>query len=165
MTLSGLINKLSSLDTELLVFVKVAFEENAAEVMHLQRQQLLSGERSDGTYIRPSYSEDLRVNGGYFKSPEAARNYADWKAKLHHTADHDKPYDTPDLYINGRFHSELGIGISDEAMIIQGMTPYAEQIVAKYGIETFGLTDESMNTLMPTIKKRVIEQLKDYLNG
>lgn len=168
MTLSTLVNNLSSLDEKLLSFVKVAFEENSWEVMNLQRMQLFEGKRSDGSYIKPSYSEDLQSNGGYFKTPEAAQKYAFWKATkvpIPVTTTTDQPFDTPNLYINGRFHDELGAEISDTQMEIKGMTAYAEMIVAKYGIETFGLTDESMSTLMPTIKKRVIEQLKDYLNG
>lgn len=134
-------------------------------VLALQRQQLLSGERSDGTYIRPTYQDDLKANGGYFTTPQAADNYARWKAKLTHTATEYKPYDVPDLYINGKFHKELGVELTDLQMKICGTTPYADDIVDKYGLETFGLTDESMETLMPTIKQRVVEQLRDYING
>lgn len=166
MTLNELRNRLSSLQDELVSFVRIAFEENEDKVMELQRIQLFAGKRADGQDIRPYYSEDLKENGGFFRSVQSAMSYARFKAeKIDYPVSVPRQFDAPNLYINGRFHSELGVEIDDSTMLIRGLSAYADKIVEKYGYDTFGLSEESMGKIMPIIKERINEQLKAYING
>lgn len=108
------------------------------DIMELQRIQLFQGLTSGGEDIRPYYSEDLKPSG-YFYTVQAAENYAAWKGELDYPYSVDRNPDAPNLYINGRFHSELGVQFDTETVAVVPETGYAQNIVAKYGIETFGL--------------------------
>lgn len=166
MSLDELSMRLSSLVDELPSFVRASLENKEDEIMELQKHQLFAGKRADGNDIRPYYSEDLKSNGGFFKSANSAMAYARMKAtKIDYPIKEPRQFDAPNLFINGKFHSELGVEFDESEMIIWGMTPYAESIVEKYGIETFGLTDANMDTLMPSIKENIVQQIRDRLNG
>ena len=119
-------------------------EYHADDIMELQREQLMEGKASSGDDIRPYYSEDLKP-GGHFYSVESAKRYADWKLDI--TPSRSRNPDAPNLYINGKFHDELGVDFGADEMVIRGMTGYADGIVAKYGLSTFGLTAENWNTI------------------
>lgn len=166
MSLEELGNRLIALKDVLGGFVRTSLEENYDGIMDLQRHQLFAGKRADGSDIRPYYSEDLKENGGYFKSAQSALAYARMKAtSISYPISEPRQFDAPNLYITGKFHDELGIEFDDREMVIWGATPYADKIVEKYGIETFGLSDDNWDKLMPNIKERVVEQLRQYING
>ena len=122
--------------------IRDAIEPYEDTILRLQQEQLLSGKRSDGEDIRPYYSEDLKP-GGYFKTRDSAARYAAWKTTLSYPYEANRNADAPNLYINGKFHSELGVVFGSDAVTIAGTTPYAAGIVAKYGIDTFGLSEQS----------------------
>lgn len=109
------------------------------DIMELQRQQLFAGLASNGQDIRPYYSEDLKPSG-FFHSVESAGRYAAWKKDgISYPYSANRNPDAPNLYINGRFHSELGVEFGGDSVAVVGQTGYAKGIVAKYGIGTFGL--------------------------
>ena len=71
---------------------------------------------------------------------ESAGRYAAWKQDgINYPYSVDRNPDAPNLYINGRFHDELGVQFNPATVGIVGTTPYSKGIVAKYGINTFGL--------------------------
>lgn len=146
-------------------YVRNAIVQHEADIMELQLQQLFSGLAANGKDIRPYYSEDLKPSG-YFYTVESAGRYAAWKKDgitYPYTANRNP--DAPNLYINGRFHSELGVEFGTETVGVIPTTPYAAGIVAKYGINTFGLMMENWmvvfvergayNELMEEIKARL----------
>ena len=109
------------------------------DIMELQLQQLFSGKASNGQDIRPYYSEDLKPSG-YFHSVESAGRYSAWKKNgISYPYQANRNPDAPNLYINGRFHSELGVQFGTDNVAVVPLTPYAANIVAKYGLNTFGL--------------------------
>ena len=109
------------------------------DILQLQKVQLFEGKSSSGEDIRPYYSEDLRP-GGHFYSVESAGRYAAWKLDgIDYPYSANRNPDAPNLYINGKFHSELGVQFNPDTVEVIGITAYAKQIVAKYGIQTFGL--------------------------
>lgn len=109
------------------------------DILDLQREQLFEGKRSDGQDMRPYYSEDLKP-GGYFYSVESAGRYAAWKQTgINYPYNANRNPDAPNLYINGRFHDELGVSFGADSVTVLGTTGYANQIIAKYGLEAFGL--------------------------
>ena len=135
------------------------------DILDLQREQLFEGKASNGDDIHPYYSEDLKPSG-YFYSVESAGRYAAWKKSgINYPYSVDRNPDSPNLYINGRFHDELGVQFGVDAVGIVGTTGYAKNIIAKYGINTFGLMMEkwmvifvergAYNELMNEIKQRL----------
>ena len=109
------------------------------DILDLQKQQLFAGLTSSGQDIRPYYSEDLKPQG-YFHTVESAKRYSAWKLTgINYPYSVDRNPDAPNLYINGRFHDELGVQFDAQTVGIVGTTGYAKGIVAKYGIQTFGL--------------------------
>lgn len=170
MTRLGVLHdRLSQLSGELIGFMRESMMNEETNIMDLQRTQLLAGKRADGEDIKPLYTEDLRVNGGFFRSIEEARLYAQWKEGMTYPKSVARNPLAPNLYIagvpnEGRFHSELGIEFRDEEMEIIGTTSYAKGIMSKYP-DTFGLTDESLLALKDDVSQNIIQQIKTYLNG
>lgn len=122
------------------VLVRDVLVNHGDDILDLQRIQLFEGKASNGQDIRPYYSEDLKPNG-FFHSVQSAGRYAAWKLdgiNYPYTA-RDRNPDAPNLFINGRFHDELGVEFLSDSVGIIPTTPYATGIVAKYGINTFGL--------------------------
>lgn len=122
--------------------IKDVVETHEEDILDLQRLQLLQGKASSGEDIRPYYSEDLKPSG-FFNSVDAAKRYSAWKGTISYPRMADRNADAPNLYINGRFHSELGVTFGSDSVVVDGKTSYANGIIDKYGIGTFGLTKEN----------------------
>lgn len=119
--------------------VRVVISAHPDDILELQKFQLFQGLAADGQDIRPYYSEDLKPTG-YFHSVDSAGRYAAWKKDgIHYPYTANRNPDAPNLYINGRFHSELGVQFNADSVGVIPLTPYAAGIMAKYGIDTFGL--------------------------
>lgn len=116
------------------------------DILQAQRIQLLKGKDSGGEDIRPFYSEDIKPEG-YFHSVESAGRYSAWKQDLSYPYTVDRNPDAPNLYINGRFHRELGAEFGTDELGIVGLTGKAQAIIAKYGKDTFGLNSESWESI------------------
>ena len=133
------------------------------DILELQRQQLFAGKASNGQDIRPYYSEDLKPSG-YFHSIESAGRYAAWKQNgIHYPYSAQRNPDAPNLYINGRFHDELGVQFGGQTVGIVPATPYAAGIVAKYGINTFGLM--MANWMVLFIERNAYNELMQQLKS
>ncbi len=123
--------------------VRNALVNRGDEIMRQQRIQLLEGKSSTGLDLRPFYSEDLRSRGGWFLSGESAARYAAWKKDgIDYPYSVERNPDAPNLYINGKFHSELGVEFRPDSVAVIPLTTYALGIVAKYGLQNFGLMSE-----------------------
>lgn len=119
--------------------VRNVIVQHPDDIIEQQRIQLFEGKNANGEDIRPYYSEDLKPNG-FFHSVDSAGRYADWKQSgINYPYTAKRNPDAPNLYINGRFHDELGVQFLTDSVGIVPTTPYASGIVAKYGINTFGL--------------------------
>lgn len=126
--------------------VRDVLVQHESDILDLQKQQLFAGKAGNGEDIRPYYSEDLKP-GGYFHSVESAGRYAAWKGQLSYPYTANRNPDAPNLYVNGKFHSELGVEFGTDTLTIDGRTPYAQGIVSKYGLQTFGLMAENWSVL------------------
>lgn len=165
MTLKSLtdnVHKLAQLD----ILLGEVLKSHEQDIMEYQRIQLLEGKDSNGDDLRPSYSEDLKPQG-YFHTRESAGRYAAWKQDISYPYNVHRNPDTPNLYVNGRFHSELGAKMGDTEMSIIGTTSYANNIMAKYGRNSFGLSMAKWNELFRErgIKDEVIKKVKDTIYG
>lgn len=136
------------------ILIGSVVQNHRVDIMELQKEQLLNGKSSSGEDIRPFYSEDVKPHG-YFNSIESAKNYAAWKSTLSYPSFSGRRNpDAPNLYINGKFHEELGVRFSALSMAVVPETAYAATIVSKYGISTFGL--------MPSMWARIFEEYGAY---
>lgn len=126
------------------------------DILEAQRIQLLAGKDSGGEDIHPFYSEDL----GYFYSVESAKRYAAWKQDLTYPYTVTRNPDAPNLYITGKFHEELGVEFGVDTLGIIGETDYAARIIAKYGVDVFGLSNESWNEIW---ESGSYEELLNYM--
>ncbi len=133
-------------------------------IINAQYLQLFQGKDNEGNDLRPYYSEDLKPTG-YFNSRESAMRYAMWKRWLDYPVQAQRNTDAPNLYINGRFHSELQVGFFETAVGVIPQTMYASQIVSKYGIEKFGLSRDNWNMILNNNRKKIIERMKEILYG
>lgn len=116
------------------------------DILELQKYQLLQGKASSGQDLRPYYSEDLKPRG-WFRSAETAGRYAAWKQDLDYPYEVSRNPDAPNLYVNGKFHNDLGVELGMDRIEVIGRTSYAKEIMAKYDTRNFGLMKEKWNSL------------------
>lgn len=135
-------------------------------ILALQSEQLLEGKRPDGSDIRPYYSEDPYFNepGRFYHNPDA---YKAWKSTLPggQWNNPKRKEDAPNLYINGRFHSELGCYFEADGILVAGATAYAAGIVGKYGADTFGLSMARWDGLMREVLPEIQRKIKQIILG
>ena len=146
---------------------RLAVLGNAEDILDLQREQMAEGKSVDGSDLRPYYSEDLRAGGGWFLSGESAANYAAWKQSLGnpYEAGNRNP-DAPNLYINGKFYSEIGVQFGAESAVIVPLTPFASQVMAKYGRQiNLGMTGWMEIMRNRGGYERVMNEIKRILYG
>ena len=123
--------------------IKDVVETHEEDILDLQRLQLLQGKASSGEDIRPYYSEDLKPSG-FFNSVDAAKRYSAWKGTISYPRMADRNADAPNLYINGRFHSELGVTFGSDSVVVDGKTEQRSivRIASKNQITTLRITME-----------------------
>lgn len=131
------------------------------DILELQKMQLFQGLAANGQEIRPYYSEDLKP-GGYFHTAESAKRYSAWKESgINYPYSVQRNPDAPNLYINGRFHDELGVQFDAQTVGIVGTTGYSKKIIEKYGIQTFGLM--MANWMVVFVERGAYNELMDEL--
>lgn len=144
-------------------YIREVVSRHGEDIMDYQYQQLFSGITSSGEDIRPYYSEDIKPRG-YFYSTESAGRYAAWKKDgISYPYVANRNPDAPNLYINGRFHSELDVDFGPETVSVVGTTGYAKGIIDKYGTSTFGLTPEHWTAVFT--ERGAFEELFDIVRN
>ena len=145
------------------IFLQVVLNDRREEIIASQREQLLEGKDSDGNDMRPYYSEDLKPNG-WFHSKESAMRYALWKKTgISYPVDVQRNTDAPNLYINGMFHNDLEARAGSTSVGVYPKTSYAAGIMAKYGMNKFGLTSERWRKVLDDCKDRILQLMKQEL--
>jgi hypothetical protein len=166
MTIEGLLDNARQLQSDLTQgsIIRDVLEPHGAEIVDQQRTQLLMGKGSDGQDIHPFYSEDLKPQG-YFKSSATAANYRGWKQELSYPKNVQRNPDAPNLYITGVFHNDLNVSFGADALSIVPDTAYAANIMAKYGLNIFGLSWESWGVIWNErgAKDELITKVKSVL--
>lgn len=109
--------------------------ENSDSVLDLIRGQLLEGKDGNGDYLYPTYSTDP-----YFKSTEAATNYAKWKKDLFPG---NRPEDVPNLIIRGDFHQAIVLSVSGDQVNYSNTVKFSQSVLEKFGDQILGLMPES----------------------
>lgn len=130
-----------------------AIDQTSEEIIALNQQQLYSGRLSDGSFVSPTYQEDP-----YFKTPEAAQRYSDWKDTI--TPNDERPPGVPNLFINGQFYSTWRVRASGSKILFESSDPNAPDIEERFGARIYGLDDDSMDqyrseTFFPVLRERI----------
>lgn len=165
MTLESLIRNAEMLESAMDrgIFLQVALVDEQEKIMDLQREQLLEGKDNDGNDLRPFYSEDLQPEG-WFKSKDSALRYAMWKQTgISYPVQVQRNPDAPNLYITGKFHGEIGVKQTSTTIGVYPLTPYASNIVSKYGMDRFGLSALRWRSVLDGCKDRIIKMMKQEL--
>lgn len=165
MTLDRLLHNAITLDAALSGgdLLRRVLEPREDLIMSYQRQQLFEGKGSDGQDLRPYYTEDL-APGGYFKTKAQAEAYKVRKLNMRYPYQaHDRNPEAPNLFINGKFHSEIGLYLTSSVIAIGPDTPYASEIVQKYGLERFGLTQEHWEAVMGEALPDIMQSVKETI--
>ena len=146
--------------------VRGILRQHEQDIMEQQHIQLLEGKGSDGNDLRPYYTEDLQPHG-YFKSQQSASAYMAWKESLNYPYSVERNSDAPNLYINGRFYSEMEVKFEADSMMIAPSTGYAAQIMAKYGLHRFGLSALKWQVMMQEkgVQSEIENEIKRILYG
>jgi len=147
--------------------VRGVLRNHEQEIMEQQHIQLLEGKGSDDQDLRPYYTEDLQPQG-YFKTQQSASNYMAWKETLNYPYHVERGNsNAPNLYINGRFYDEMEVRFEADYMMITPSTPYAAQIMAKYGMKRFGLSALKWQVMMNEkgVRDEIQQRMKDILYG
>lgn len=130
--------------------VRDAIVNHGEDILDLQRQQLFEGKASSGEDLRPYYSEDIKPRG-WFHSVESAGRYAAWKESgVSYPYSAQRNPDAPNLYVDGKFHSEIGVQFGADAVGVVPETNYAKTIMTKYGLRSFGLMGQKWTELFET---------------
>lgn len=166
--LSGLVRVFDDFNRDKGKYLADILSGREDELLGRQRDQLASGQDSNGNDMLPLYTED-----SYFHSISAAQRYRDWKQRIYQPPLYDKQFarkpDAPNLYVDadninsgGRFYRELAVVIDGEVIEFNGATPYAENIIGKYGLDKFGLNETFWRMVM---ENGVIDELLTKLIG
>jgi hypothetical protein len=149
MTIRGLYNKISAIDTD-----KIAAESMAHvtdEIVTYTIEQLLEGKKRTGQDITPSY-----LNDPYFKSTESAQRYSNWKDAISPRT--SRKSGTPNLFINGYYHNTIEAVVRGDKLVIHSSFDGADDIERKYGGEIYGLNKTSRAEFIPLILRPVFMQ-------
>lgn len=130
-------------------------DNNREAIADINREQLHQGLNRFGRPLSPKYSEDP-----YFTTAAAAKAYADWKHRLFP----DTPYDTPNLIINGYFHSSISMRVVGDSARFEASASFAKSIEGKYNNSALGLNEggktEAFNTIIrPPLVRRLADKL------
>lgn len=130
-------------------------EKHAKEFTGANARQMWNGKNPDGSDITPSYSNDP-----YFKTKEAARNYAKWKARREYMNRSDlgqssRNEDTPNLFINGFFYSTLELNAKTPAIVVKD--PFGSKVAGSHqkalGVSQENLSDIAKRVYLPDFFK------------
>ena len=166
MTIDGLLRNVKALDSGLRdgALIREVLMRHGDDIVEQQRIQLMEGKRSDGTDIRPYYSEDIKPRG-YFTTREAAGRYAAWKQTLSYPYSVQRNSDAPNLYVTGVFHEDLGVDFGSDSVAIVPDTAYAANIMGKYGRGMFGLSWPKWGIIFDEkgAAEELMEKIKDTI--
>ena len=112
--------------------------DNSGVVLNAITEQLYSGLDGDGKHLSPSYDDDP-----FFDEPgtwhNRAKDYKAWKYTITPPAVGQmiglppRPDNVPNLYIDGKFYSEISIAKSSDGLFLDPGVGNGPAIVAKYG--------------------------------
>ncbi len=133
------------------------------DILTLQKDQLFAGLSGSGDLLSPKYSDDP-----FFKTKESALRYAARKDKIKKNilgVFGDRPFDVPNLFVNGKlFHDYIKVKLSEDYIEIDAYSsPIIAKLEAKYGKDLLGLSEEAKKYLLYELLLPVLNlKLEEY---
>ena len=133
------------------------FEDNALECLEYHsgnivvaiQEQIYSGQNGDGELLSPTYDSDpyFEEEGPWY---HRSQDYKAWKRSITPPVGSSllglppRPDNVPNLFINGRFFSEITASISDNELYIDPGINDGPDIVRKYGASLLEIGDATV---------------------
>lgn len=130
MTPQQYINRLNNLDP--LTAAQEALLQTKEQFLFLQKEQLYEGKNREGKSNRPFYQDDP-----YFKTPESAQRYSDWKDSI--TPNPNREKGAPNFFITGYWYDSLDVVVRGLSIDFPNAIPDIEK---KWGEKVLGLDPE-----------------------
>lgn len=148
-----LIERLENFKSSIPEIISEVVRENENDILTNVKDSLWDGKSGSGEDLMPF------VQDPFFKTQDQAIAYMNWK-----NANFPNPNrnpNSPNLFINGYFYSTLEVDISgDQFMVVSKDNALGIDVIRKYGVNTFGITDEFFrDVLRVEIKNRLIQRL------
>lgn len=121
--------------------VAVAIENTATDATRVQKEQLFSGIKSDGSPILPPYTP---------------RTIAIKQRK-------GQPTNRVTLRDTGDYYAGILIDVRQDIFVIESADGKAEKLQDKYGAKILGLARDARIEYIRTLKPEIIRQIKSYL--
>jgi len=136
--------------------------ENEKLLLEQQKDQLWDGVTKENKPIRPSHSEST-----FFKSPAAVEKYINWKESaklkdLYKNRSFVRGNNTPNLYINGKFYSEIFVQANDKGILFDASGTMSRKIKPVFK-NIFGLTDTNTRKFIVSFLPIIIPKIKSKI--
>jgi hypothetical protein len=132
MTIPSLYQKLQTLEAQTDQVITNSLEQTKDALLDHNRDQLYDGKTRDGRDLSPTYLEDP-----YFKTPEAAQAYSDWKDRI--TPNPKRKSGVPNIFINGTTYNALEVGIVGQNVFFKANVPWGANVEGKFSDKIYGL--------------------------
>ena len=154
--LDRIIEGLSNFESNIEGIVMDEIMDHSEELEEMNRDQMLEGIDSYGNPIRPKYSEDP-----FFKTAEAARKYAEWKMRISPRTGRD--IDTPNLFINGFYHSGIKARLADKKIYTSNTSNFGMEVTSTFSTAE-GIAPDNIAILAEKyVAPKIIQELKNIL--
>lgn len=154
---SQLATKLAGLHGFMVNTVMGILDDNSELLETMNREQMWEGLDSTGKGIRPRYSEDP-----FFKSPEAAQRYADWKWKITPSS---RDADTPNLFITGPFYRSVTAERQGDFIQFGTDTSLGGKVTSKF-TTVLGVMPKNIDIIRwKWVYPKLIKDMKAYLRA
>jgi len=148
-----LIERLQNFQNSIPMIISEVVSENENDILTNVKDSLWDGKSGSG--------EDLLhfVQDPFFKTQDQAIAYMNWKnAKFPNP---NRNPNSPNLFINGYFYSTLEVDLAgDQITVLSRDSALGIDVIRKYGINTFSMTDAFYNDVLRVeILNRLIQRL------
>jgi hypothetical protein len=151
--LKNLISNLKKIKVESIA--KPIIDSKKDIVVQLNKDEMMKGKQNDNNDMRPYYTEDP-----YFKTKQAALRYAAWKKRI--TPNQFRKTDSPNLFINGKFHSSLYFQAASKHFTIKTNSALGAKVTSKFK-DALGLNIDAIKRLSIIIKDEVVKKYKSKI--
>ena len=137
-------------------------DDNSEMILYFIKEQLYSGQDSEGKYLNPTYSADpyFKEAGYWYNRSDA---YKSWKNRITPPVASTilglspRPEDVPNLFIDGTFYSQITASRKGDVLSISPGNGKGPDIVSKFGDQILNIGPtaiEYFNTyyLIPAIE-------------
>lgn len=140
--------------------------DNSDVVLLAVSEQLYSGLDGEGQHLSPTYDNDPYFEeDGYWY--HRAKEYKEWKRDITPPIAGTvlglppRPEEVPNLWINGKFHSEITAQRKGDALVTDPGNGDGPAIVAKYGDEILNMGPTAIEYFN---EEYMIPAIKDFFN-